>query len=65
MEMRVAAIQEQEDWMGWREQVAAFATASGASCLLTHVTESDWRAHFAADADPYDAVLQELYATEH
>lgn len=57
---RLAAMQREQDRLGWRRQVEEFITASGSRFLLEHVTESDWDRHYAANEDAYAAVCAEL-----
>jgi hypothetical protein len=57
---RLAAMQADQDRLGWLKQVEDFMTASGARALLEHVTPSEWLQHYAANEDAYSAVVAEL-----
>lgn len=61
---RVAELQRELDRLGWRKQVEDFMTASGTRCLLDHVTDEQWDAHYAANDDAYASVVLELEKVE-
>lgn len=62
---RIFETMRQQDIVGWMRQVEEFKTASGSRCLLEHVSDADWLAHFAANEDAYSAVMAEMEKVDH
>lgn len=44
----------------WRTKLQVYKAVQGVASLLVHVTEKDWRAHYAANEDAFSAVESEL-----
>lgn len=44
----------------WRTKLEVFKASQGVAALLAHVTEDQWRAHYAANEDAFSAVVVEL-----
>lgn len=44
----------------WRTKLEKFKSVQGVAPLLVHVTEADWRRHYAANEDAFSAVQSEL-----
>lgn len=44
----------------WRTKLEVFKAVQGVAALLAHVTEDDWRRHYAANEDAFSAVDLEL-----
>ena len=44
----------------WRTKLEVFKGTQGVAPLLAHVTEAQWRAHYAANEDAFSAVDLEL-----
>lgn len=44
----------------WRTKLQVFKAVQGVAPLLVHVTEADWRRHYAANEDAFSAVQSEL-----
>lgn len=57
---RIARAQAEQDRLGWLRQVHEFLSASGARCLLEHVTDEEWMRHYDAGTGPYCAVISEM-----
>lgn len=47
-------------YRAWREQVERFMVSQGMRAELEHVSDDQWEQHFAANADAYTAVVDEL-----
>lgn len=74
--MQTAAMNDQEDqpqplelplfhsnaarYRHWRTKLETFKAVQGVAPLLVHVTEADWRRHYAANEDAFSAVQTEL-----
>lgn len=43
----------------WRTKLEVFKALQGMGALLGHVTEAQWRAHYAANEDAFTAVVLE------
>jgi len=48
----------------WRTKVEVFKGTQGVAPLLAHVTEDEWRRHYAANEDAFSAVDSELARVE-
>ncbi len=44
----------------WRTKLQVYKAVQGVAALLVHVTEADWRRHYAANEDAFSAVDSEL-----
>lgn len=44
----------------WRTKLEVYKAVQGVAKLLIHVSEADWRRHYAANEDAFSAVESEL-----
>lgn len=50
--------------MHWAKKVLTFKAVQGWGRMLDHVDEARWLDHYAANEDPFDAVVSELEAID-